>query len=54
MNAERKNDKKIVRPGADGTEIRLRMDYHYLPVKIQPIDKKGDSAEQVTTEIRYE
>ena len=45
---------KLHAPGEDGTEIWLGMDYHYLPVKIQQIDKKGDSAEQVINEIRYE
>ena len=45
---------KLHLPGEDGTEIWLGMDYHYLPVKIRQIDKKGDSAEQVITEIRYE
>ena len=45
---------KLHNPGEDGTEIWLGMDYHYLPVKIRQIDKKGDSAEQVITEIRYE
>ncbi len=45
---------KLRDPGEEGTEIWLGMDYHYLPVKIRQIDKKGDSAEQVITEIRYE
>ena len=45
---------KLHLPGEDGTEIWLGMDYHYLPVKIRQIDKKGDSAEQVITEIRYD
>lgn len=45
---------KLHNPGEEGTEIWLGMDYHYLPVKIRQIDKKGDSAEQVITEIRYE
>ena len=45
---------KLRQPGEEGTEIWLGMDYHYLPVKIRQIDKKGDTAEQVITEIRYE
>ena len=45
---------KLHAPDEDGTEIWLGMDYHYLPVKIRQIDKKGDIAEQVITEIRYD
>lgn len=45
---------KLRQPGEEGTEIWLGMDYHYLPVKIRQIDKKGDTAEQVITEIRYD
>lgn len=45
---------KLRNPGEEGTEIWLGMDYHYLPVKIRQTDKKGESAEQVITEIRYE
>lgn len=45
---------KLHNPGEEGTEIWLGMDYHYLPVKIRQTDKKGESAEQVITEIRYE
>jgi hypothetical protein len=45
---------KLHDPDEEATEIWLGMDYHYLPVKIRQIDKKGDSAEQVITEIRYE
>lgn len=45
---------KLHHPGEEGTEIWLGMDYHYLPVKIRQTDKKGESAEQVITEIRYE
>ncbi len=45
---------KLHNPGEEGTEIWLGMDYHYLPVKIRQIDKQGDSAEQVISEIRYE
>jgi len=46
--------KIIACPYEEDTEIRLRMDYHHTSVKIQPTHKKGDSAEPVTTEIRYE
>lgn len=45
---------KLRQAGEEGTEIWLGMDYHYLPVKIRQIDKKGDTAEQVITEIRYD
>ncbi|TSA40542.1 MAG: DUF3108 domain-containing protein, partial [Betaproteobacteria bacterium] len=45
---------KLHDPGEEGTEIWLGMDYHYLPVKIRQIDKHGDSAEQLISEIRYE
>src|SRR5574340_1549997 len=36
----------------EGAEIWLAVDYHYLPVKARLIDKKGDIAEQVASEIR--
>lgn len=36
----------------EGAEIWLAVDYHYLPVKVRLIDKKGDVAEQVASEIR--
>ena len=45
---------KLHDPGEDGTEIWLGTEYHYLPVKIRQVDKKGDIAEQVITDIRYE
>lgn len=45
---------KLRQTDEEGTEIWLGMDYHYLPVKIRQIDKKGDTAEQVITEIRYD
>jgi len=44
---------KLHDPGEEGTEIWLGVEYHYLPVKIRQIDKKGGSAEQVISEIRY-
>lgn len=45
---------KLHSPGEEGTEIWLATEYHYLPVRIRHIDKNGDSAEQVATEIQLQ